>query len=207
MKRFFRKRWVQTVSVILASVLLCSFVGIATSGFTNFDSEEIFSVKLNEENYFYNRIEDGDLCVAATYSGKAENGIISFTGTINDHDPNSVDIAKSVQIASIPLEAGTYTFTCFDDEKPEWTTYIAVATYTVDGTKYTAYADYKTAPNNVAKDPTKLGMTFTLEEATTVTFRIQLMEGANLKNVKAVPVLVDGDKPGSYSLSFFNIFK
>ncbi len=71
-------------------------------------------------------------------------------------------------------------------------------------TKYTIYADHEKAPNNTANDETKLGQTFTLDEATTVTFTVQLMEGVNLDNVDAIPVLVKGDKIGSHSNSLFD---
>ena len=203
MEKFFRKRWVQYTLIVLVTIAAVALLTRLTNGFTDPIDGDTFKPSLNEDNFFYEKIEDGEFYTSPTVDAYAENGIITFNGKIADTNPNTVDISDSVQLASFKLEPGTYTFSCFNKEKPSWKTYIAVGTYTVDGTKYTIYADHEKAPNNTANDETKLGQTFTLDEAATVTFTVQLMEGVNLDNVDAIPVLVKGDKVGSHSNSLF----
>ena len=200
MKRIFKNKFVQYIGFLLVTVIVIAVLSNLTSGFTKPIDKDALTPQLNEDNYFFEKIEDGDFYTSATVDAVAKNGIITFDGKIADSDPSSVDVGATIQLASISLKAGEYTFTCFNKEDPSWKTYMAVATYTVDGTKYTVHADFDKAPNNTAKDVTKLGQTFTLEQDATVVFSVQLMEGVNLDNVKAIPVLVDGDEVGAYSV-------
>ena len=123
MKKFFRKKWVQCVLFLVAAVILCGIASRLTSGFTVFDVEEMFSVKLNEDNYFYEKIDDGVFYSDANVDAVADKGIITFNGEIPDTDASAVTVAEEIELATIQLKAGTYTFTCFDNEKPTWKTY------------------------------------------------------------------------------------
>lgn len=199
MKKFFKKKWVQYVLLLIAAVILCGVASRLTSGFTVFDVEEMFSVKLNEDNYFYEKIDDGVFYSDANVDAVADKGIITFNCEIPDTDASAVTVAEEIELATIQLKAGTYTFTCFDDEKPTWKTYYATGTYVIDGVTYTWYADMDKAPNNSANSGSLLGKTVELEKDTIVVFEVHLCEGVELNNVKAVPVLVEGDEDGAYS--------
>lgn len=190
-----RFSWLIIAAIVLVAVILCGLLTRMTDGFTDFSFEQ----KLNEDNLFYDTIDDGSFYEDANIAAIASGGIITLDGKIADTDPNSVDVAKSLSLGTITLKPGTYTFTCFKDEKPSWKTYYATGTYVENGVVYTWYADMSTAPNNSAKDDTKLGKTVTLQEETTVTFFVNLCEGVELKDVKAIPVLVEGEKDGKYS--------
>lgn len=191
--------WLVIAAIVLVTVILCGLLSRLTNGFTDFDPDSMFSQKLNEDNFFYEKLENGSFYEDANIAVVANNGILSMEGKIADTDPETVDVAKTLSLGTITIEPGTYTFTCFSEDKPTWKTYYATGTYAVDGVLYTWYADMNEAPNNSAKDETKLGKTVTLDEQTVVTFHINLCEGVNLKGVSAIPVLVEGEKDGKYS--------
>ena len=117
---------------------------------------------------------------------------IGLTGT------GTAVLSDPIELCTITLEKGTYTFTCFDN--PDRQQYYAVATYGEN----MWYADWEEAPYNPTNDPSLLGRTVTLTEATDVTFYIYFCEGATLKNVKASPVVVPGIEPGKLTVSLFD---
>ena len=203
MKKFFKKRWVRTTLIIIAAVVACGFASRLTSNFTNFDPEEMFSLKLNEDNYFFEKIDDGDFYSSGNIDAVAKDGIITFDGEIADSDPATVKVGETVELPTLQLKAGEYTFTCFNDEKPSWKGYYAVGTFVSGGETYTWYADFEDAPNNKNDSKLLLGKTITLKEDTAVFFEIRFCEGVELDNLKAVPVLVDGDEDGAYSNGIF----
>ena len=193
MKKFFRKRWVVNTLIVIVAVIACGFVFRLTDGFENFDVKEMATLDQNEDNFFFEKMEDGEIYDNLQVEAIVENGAIMLNGEIADSSPSTVDLSESISLGTITLKPGTYTFTCF--KNPAYKSHYAIGTYTVAGTAYTWYADFEKAPNNAAN---LLGRTITLEEEVTVTFEICLVEGAELKNVKALPVVVEGDEPGSF---------
>ena len=196
MKKFFRKKWVKNTLLVIVAVIVCALVSRLTNGFNDWDADTVFSVDLNEENLFFEKIEDGEIYDNLQVEAVAENGLIVLDGEIADSSPTTVDLSNSIDLGSITLAPGTYTFTCF--KNPAYKSHYAVGTYAIAGTTYTWYADYEKAPNNSANDVTLLGRTITIDEEVTVNFEIRLVEGAKLNNVKAMPVLVEGDEPGTF---------
>lgn len=195
MKKFFRKRWVTNILLVLAAVAVCAFVFKLTDGFETFNPKDIATLDLNEDNLFFEQIEDGEIFDNLQVTAIAENGAITLKGEIADSSPATVDLSDAIDLGSITLKPGTYTFTCFKD--PAYKSHYAVGTYTIAGTTYTWYADFEKAPNNTAGAVNLLGRTITLEEEVTVSFEIRLVEGAKL-NTKAMPVIVEGEEVGNF---------
>ena len=196
MKKFFKKRWVRNVLLVMAAVAACACVFKLTDGFENWDPKDVATLDLNEDNLFFEVIEDGEIFDNLQVEAKAENGAIILKGEIADANPSTVDLSDSIDLGSITLQPGTYTFTCF--KNPAYKSHYAVGTYTIAGTTYTWYADFEKAPNNAGGAANLLGRTITLEESVTVNFEIRLVEGAKLNNVKAMPVIVEGEEPGNF---------
>ena len=196
MKMFFKKRWVRNVLLILAAVAACAFTFKLTDGFENWNPQDIATLDLNEDNLFFDQIEDGDIFDNLQVEAKAENGAITLNGEIADSSATTIDLSDSIDLGTITLQPGTYTFTCF--KNPAYKSHYAVGTYTIAGTTYTWYADFENAPNNAAGAANLLGRTITLDETVTVNFEIRLVEGAKLNNVKAMPVIVEGEEAGNF---------
>ena len=196
MKKFFRKRWVRNVGLVLAAVALCACFFKLTDGFENWNPKDIATLDLNEDNLFFEKIEDGEIYDNLQVEAKAENGVITLDGEIADSSATTIDLSDSIDLGTITLQPGTYTFTCL--KNPAYKSHYAVGTYTISGVTYTWYADFENAPNNAAGAANMLGRTITLDESVTVNFEIRLVEGAKLNNVKAMPVIVEGEEPGDF---------
>jgi hypothetical protein len=192
--RKIKMSWLAIVGIILASVILCGIFVRLTDGFSDFS----FEADLNEDNLFFDQIEDGRIYGNDQVDAIAENGVITLNGSIVSTGTGSAVLSDPIELCTITLEKGTYTFTCFDH--PNRQQYYAVGTY--DENMW--YADWEEAPYNPTNDPSLLGRTVTLTEETEVTFYIYLCEGATLKDVKAAPVLVPGIEPGELTVGLFD---
>lgn len=188
--RFLKKNLIPIVAIVIVTILLCGLTIRLTDGFTDFS----FQADLNEENLFFEQIEDGRIYGNAEVDAIAENGVITLDGSITTTGTGTAVLSAPIELCTLTLEKGTYTFTCFDD--PNRQEYYAVGAY--DG--YTWYADWEEAPYNPNGDTSLLGRTVTITEETEVTFYIYLCEGAELDNVKARPVLVPGTEPGELTV-------
>lgn len=197
-----KKNWKVIIIAVFIAVFATAMLFKMTDNLTTFAPDKVFALDLNEDNLFYEKIEDGEIYDNLEVEAIAKNGIITLNGELIDTSPSTIDQSTPIALATITLEAGEYTFTCFND--PSYKSYYAVGTYEIDGETYTWYADFNKAPNNSENDETLLGKTVELTEETEVTFEIRLIEGAELENVKAVPVLVEGDKDGSYYAPIFS---
>ena len=185
---------VAIIGIILASVIVCGVFVKLTDGFNDFS----FQPDLNEENLFFEKIEDGRIYGNDQVDAIAKNGAITLNGSIVTTGTGTAVLSDPIELCTITLEKGTYTFTCF--ENPDRQQYYAVATYGEN----MWYADWEEAPYNPTNDPSLLGRTVTLTEATDVTFYIYFCEGATLKNVKASPVVVPGSEPVKLTVGFFD---
>ena len=88
-------------------------------------------------------------------------------------------------------------YTCFED--PSIDTYYSYATFTdPDGVKRTVVADFEEDDEDFEGAAVDFYSTFTLEETTTVDFYILVKADQSSLNVNAMPVLVEGDKPGDF---------
>lgn len=188
--KFLKKNWLSVAAILVVALILCGLATRLTDGFTDFS----FQANLNEENLFFEKIEDGRIYGNAEVDAIAENGVITLDGSITTTGTGTAVLSDPIELCTLTLEKGTYTFTCFDD--PNRQEYYAVGTY--DGNTW--YADWEEAPYNPDGDTSLLGRTVTITEETEVTFYIFLCEGAELDNVKARPVLVPGTEPGELTV-------
>ena len=188
--KFLKKNWLSVAAILVVALILFGLATRLTEGFTDFS----FQANLNEENLFFEKIEDGRIYGNAEVDAIAENGVITLDGSITTTGTGTAVLSDPIELCTLTLEKGTYTFTCFDD--PNRQEYYAVGTY--DGNTW--YADWEEAPYNPDGDTSLLGRTVTITEETEVTFYIFLCEGAELDNVKARPVLVPGTEPGELTV-------
>ena len=198
MKRL-KFNWLAVVGILLAAVILCGVTMRMTDGFTDFD----FSASPNEENLFFEKIEDGALEFIVDVDAEVENGVITLDGGVATDATGVLTIAdEPIQFADLTLKAGEYTFTAFD--KPNAKKFFAVGVYEADGVTYAWLADVEETSSFYEQALASAGYvnvhgnTVTFEEDTDVTFYIMVVEGAELDNVKAYPVVVEGSEAGSF---------
>ena len=182
---FKRKTWITVVASVLVTVLACG----AIASFTDYDMK-MFSRPLNENNLLFEVYDDLDSKVTDTgITYKNHDGVITINAGLFDEKLKD-DV--SITFAQLTLEAGTYTYTCFDEADPDkYFSYIKYGNKAVIG-------DLKNA--NITIDGlTVFGdRTFTLTENTTVEFVIVLKKNSKPLNLKAYPVLVEGTTPGYF---------
>ncbi len=184
------KTVISVIGIVLVSVILAGVTSRLTDGFTDFSFRE-----LNEDNLLlgaYDDLEedsDGD-----DVTLKNNNGVIRIRRARQSEDPSSDYVYK---FASLELDAGEYTYTCFED--PSIDTYYSYATFTdPDGVKRTVVGDFEEDDEDFEGAVVDFYSTFTLEETTTVDFYILVKADQSSLNVNAMPVLVEGDKPGDF---------
>lgn len=196
MKKFIRNNpIVFSVICIFLTVALCAGVSVMTDSFTNWDVKEIFSRDLNEDNLLYGEYDDLDVINhpdGVTFENK--KGVIELDGKTSDKDGTS-DI--EYVFATVELDAGTYSYTCFD--KPTLTTYYSYIRYEDSkGVTHIAYADFSNS--NIVKENVTIDgyTTFTLSEKVDCEFVIVACADNEFKNVKAMPCLVSGEDEGNF---------
>ena len=193
--KFSKKNWlVVAVSVLLAVIATaCTFN--VTNSFTEFNPSKVVFAQ-NEDNLFFEKIEDGEIYDNVQIDCIVKNGEFTLDGSIANTNPGTITMSDSISVATLTLKPGTYTLSCFN--KPNFKSYYLVGTYVIGDNTYTWYADFEDAPNNTEKSKLLHGQTVEFTEETTVHFEIRLVEGTELNNVKARPVLVEGDKEGNF---------
>lgn len=168
------KRYIKIGALLLVIALSC---GALIGGIS------VLTRKPNTDNYIY-QLYDSDSSYTGK-EGKDGSGIewkIKKDGTIVA-DGEATSNTEFV-IGSITLAAGTYTFTANEDvDKNEF--YVVGV---VNGQEVW-YSDITNSEN---------GLTHTFGSETTVTFRIVVLEGAKLDNVKFRPCVVEGKVAGDY---------
>ena len=181
-----RKPWITVVATILVTVLACG----AIASFTDYDMK-IFSRDLNEDNLLYEVYKDLDEEKASSgITYKNRDGVITINAGLFDE---KLDEDVTITFAEMTLDAGTYTYTCFEDkaDKDKCFSYIKYGSNVVLG-------DFKEADIAINGFTVVSGRTFTLTENTTVEFVIVLKKDTLPLNVKAYPVLVEGNEPGAF---------
>ena len=196
-----KKNWKVIIVAVVLGIVASALAFNLTDGYDNLDFKDNLTLKLNEDNFFFEKIEDGEIYDNTSIDAVAKNGVITLNGKIVDTDPGAITLSDSIDLGTVTLPAGEYTFTCFNS--PSYKGYYAVGTYTLDGATYTWYADFDKAPNNTTNSTLLQGKTIELPEEVEVNFEIRLVEGVELKNVKACPVVVEGDENGNYYKGFF----
>ncbi len=192
MKKFFRQNPLVTIIlVILATVLVCAVVAGAS------DSEfKLFERERNKENLLLDTYEDFDKKTVGPLKFSIEDGVVTMNGKIADSD-DAEEVEYS--LLKITLKAGTYTYTCFDDglfNKPATDKYYSMIRYTdSEGAVHVVLADFGDIETEIDGIKVESSNTFALAEDTEVEIFICVTRGTNLVNVKAYPVLVNGDEP------------
>ena len=169
------KRIVTIIAIVLAAALIVCALAAGINVLTR---------KPNKENYIY-MLYDSDSSYTGE-DGKDKYGItwsVKEDGTIIADGEASAN--TSFEIGTINLTGGTYTFTANED--------VDRNKYYVEGIDINGntiwYSDISNSTN---------GATHTFGEETIVTFRIVVIEGTELKNVKFYPCVVEGKNPGEY---------
>ena len=183
---------------VVVAVLLCGFITRTTDNWTNFDP-----IKVNQDNLFYEQIEDGEIYDNYQIDAVAEGGIITLDGKIAAVDTSVLTFSDPIAFATLTLEPGTYTFSCFEDSSIK--SYFAVGQYTLYGEDYTWLADFGKVPAIELGDEfgTVLENTITLKETVEITFKVMIAEGTNLNDVEAKPGIVAGEEEGSFYQNSF----
>ena len=75
MKRI-KFNWVSIICIVLVTVVLCGVTMRLTKGFTEFSPNEIFSRSQNEENLFFDKVENGALEYIVSVEAYAKDGVI-----------------------------------------------------------------------------------------------------------------------------------
>lgn len=205
------KNIISIVCIVLVTVLLCGVTMRLTDNFTKFKPSEVFAQKLNEDNLFVGQIKDVDsqlLSNGISYSIK--NGVYSFSGksTADDATKSFVVCEPLIELGTMKLKPGTYTFTCFDKPSTSGGCY-TYGTFKVGEADHVWFADYtgdgivnadKLKPTNNYVQHTR---TMTLTQEAEITFYIAITKNADMNNVKAMPMIVSGAETADFYAPFF----
>ena len=191
----FKKNTIKTVvsviGIVLVSVILAGVASRLTDNFTDFTFRD-----LNEDNLLfaqYDDLETEDDDSGVTLEN--ENGVIRIRRQKNNTEDKTSDYVY--MFASVKLDAGEYTYTCF--ENPSIDTYYSYIKFTdANGVERTVVADFDQDDEDFEGGISDFYSTFTLEEETTVKCYILVKSDSSIKDIKAMPVLVEGDKAGDF---------
>lgn len=184
-----------SIICILLTVALCAGVSVLTDGFNNWDVKEIFARDLNEDNLLYGKYDDIDVINhpdGVTF--KNDRGVIEIDGKTSDKE-GATDV--EFVFATVELDAGTYSYTCFD--KPTLSSYYSYVRYEDSkGVTHIAYSDFTNS--NIVRDNVTIDgyTTFTIDEKVECEFVIVVCSDTEMNNVKALPCIVDGETEGSF---------
>lgn len=179
------KKVVMVVAIVLAVVMAGGLIMNLTG----------IGKKLNEENLLYDTYSDMKKTTDSNgMTVSQDNGVITIDGK------TASDSGTLVKIASVELEAGTYTYTCF--EKPSIDTYYSYIEYTEESVVNRVYADFDSV-ETTATGVTQHAKTFTLSAKTTVTVYIAVAQNYECKDVQAYPTLVSGSEAGEFYQELF----
>lgn len=136
------KKVVMAVAIILVVVLAGGLVMNLTG----------IGKKLNEDNLLYDTYSDMKKTTDSYGMTLSQNnGVIKIDGK------TASDKGTLITVAEVTLEAGTYTYTCF--EKPSIDTYYSYIEYTEDSVVNRAFADFgsiSTTTSGVEQQPEAL---------------------------------------------------
>ena len=168
------KRIVIIVAICLAAALVIGLLIVGIRALTRHP---------NEDNIIY-QIYDSD----SSYTDKAGKGDAGIEWKIKKDGSIVADgeatANTSFEIGTVTLPAGTYTFTANDDtDRNE---------YYVVGTVGGVEVWYSDRVNS------EFGRTHTFGSDTAVTFKIVVLEGTEMNNVKFLPCVVEGKVSGEY---------
>ncbi len=194
--------WIGIVAIVLAAVAVCGLTFKLTNGFETFNPSEVFAAKPNTENLFYDKIEDREIYDNYQIDTVAKDGVITLNGKIAAVDATGLTFSDPIEVVTLTLKKGTYTFSCF--ENPTVKSYFAVGQYKVAGATHTWLADFEKVPGiDLGTDfGTVHERTLTLDADTEITFKIMIAEGAELDDVEAQFCIVEGEEEGKFYLDF-----
>ena len=173
------KRIITYIGIVLVAVLVCSFVGKISGGFTK-DIEDWQIRERNEANLLkgtsFEKYDNGD---GITLEAK-KDGTIVVDGTYLGNDENIV-----IPVESVNLGAGTYTLSGAA-KGSNYTYYIRAEYKDANGTSVYAVGDFA----NTA--------TFTLTSSQNVSISIVVFPEVEFNNLYIRPVLVVGNEAGDF---------
>ena len=170
------KRWISGIAIVLAAVLLCSFVGFASDGFSEKDISKWVVRDRNELNLLSGDFTDYNNGDGITAKGKSD-GTIILDGTYK----GSSDTVK-IPVETVTLEAGKYTISGTPNGTNQ--TYYLELMYDNSGSTAYAKADFDG--------------TFEITSGQQVTISIVVCKDVELNNIKIQPVLVAGGEIGDF---------
>lgn len=165
------------VLLVVGVVILTGLLGFATNGFTETNPENWELYSLNKDNYF----KVGDYTLKTMNSGSGFNITVTDQGQIKVSGKNETETAAEIEVQTIVLPAGTYTFS----SGAKGTSLPGYNMCLKDGGSKVYYSDFGDTS------------TFTLEAETTLTAYINI--GADKTcNVTFSPVVIEGKESGSF---------
>ena len=182
-KRFFRRH--QWVSILCVVLVLGAVVGLVSGAFNG-----VAGIGTRNENNYLTVGEEGN------YTLTAKKSLLGNTLTVTPNDDGAIKIVgdttdeetQTVQIASVELKAGTYTFTSGKNgvrssasEKGVW------LTATIGANNGTVIADF---------GGDDADGTFTLESGSRLIIYVNIAPGEH--NVTVYPTIVKGKTAGAF---------
>ncbi len=173
-----RKSTKTTLIIVVISMAVVMLLGFATSGFTNWNKDDMkaqFEKQVNPDNFY-----TADCLL--DFSSNDGYGIVfevdQETGAIKVDGVAKQDY--TVEVAKVTLDKGTYTFTAVEDAG-RTTMYMNVSNGSVDFN-----CDFS-------------GNTVTIENDNTVlTLELHIVKDTKVSNVTVLPVIVAGEEAGEF---------
>lgn len=174
MNKTIRLTWWKVILIALAIVLLVSFIGRITGGWSK-DWEDVTILERNEKNLLTGDFEDYNVGDGITVTAR-KDGTLYLNG-----EYKGAEQSVTVDIETLSLAAGTYTLS----GAPKGGNYTYHLKVTYGST--TVIGDYGTTKG-----------TFTLGSDTEVNVQLVVFGDNEFKNVKIQPVLVEGSEAGDF---------
>lgn len=180
------------VSVLIA-VLVVGVISYATKGWTDFS----FTRDRNEDNLLLGAYDEFDTKkLSSGIVVTNDNDILIFEGEFAKSDSVS---SEKIKYAELELEAGTYTYTCFNEEKPTMNSYYSYISWKDSSNgEHIVFADFDETNVTISGATIEGCKTFTISEKTTVGFWIEICSGTDMDNIEALPCLVVGEDVGNF---------
>ena len=174
MNKTIRLTWGKLLLIALAIVLLVSFIGSITGGWTK-KWEDVTILQRNEDNLLSGDFEDYNAGDGITVTAR-KDGTLYLNGEYKGSQQSI-----TIPIEEVSLSAGTYTIS----GAPNGGNYTYHLKVTYDSTS--VIADFGSSKG-----------TFTLTKDTAVTVQLVVFGDCEFNNVKIQPVLVDGSEAGDF---------
>lgn len=166
------------LAAVLATVMLVSWIGSLSKGFENMDPKDWEFVELNENNLI-----DADALIEEFNDGSGYSLVKNDNGTITVKGSNEEEADATVELGTITLKPGEYTFTTGKNGKNGNATKSFYNLSLLAGDT-THYADF--------------GGTLTVDAETEYTIVLTLGAEKSFNGITLYPVIVEGDEAEGY---------